>query len=66
MRGGSVYHGIWLDAGEERFDRFSVCDVAIMVRDAGASVAVRIGSQIEDRNLCIRVSLEDEVYDVTA
>jgi hypothetical protein len=52
------------EAGEERSHGGQVGDVSVMVRHGGASIAIRIGAQVENCDLCLRMALDDVVDNV--
>jgi hypothetical protein len=59
-----VDDGVWSKCGEERSHGGQVGDVSVMVRHGGASIAIQIGAQVENCDLCLRMALDDVVDNV--
>lgn len=64
--GSSVDDNIWPDVGEECLHSRNIGDVSVMVRNVGASIAVRCRSQVENLNLRLGMALDDEAHNVAA
>lgn len=48
------------DSEEQRIHCYSIRNIAVMIRDIGARIAVRIGPQVDHGYLCLGVAADDE------
>lgn len=62
----SMYHHVRPQPLEQFVDELCVGDVAIVVGYLRGGVAVEVGPQVEDRDACRGMALEEEIHDVVA
>lgn len=61
-----VDDSVWLDLGQQLRHGREVGDVAVVVRDGRAGIAVRVCPEVEHGNLCLGMALDDVVDNVAA
>lgn len=57
-------NSVGLDLRKEFLHGRKVGDVAIVVRHGAARVPVRVGAQVEHRDLCLGMALDDVAHDM--